>query len=239
MRINKYIATTGIASRRGAEELILAGRIAINGVVVRELSHSVAEGDIVTCDGALLSPAETVRLWKYHKPRGVICTDYDPEGRPTVRSQLPEALGRVLLVGRLDVESEGLLLLTNSGEVKRALELPANGLRRTYDVRLYGGLPRHAKPEIEAGVMVEGVQYRPAVLRMGAHGAQSRNQWCEITLQEGKNREVRRIFAHYGCAVNRLRRIAYGDITLGKLAVGAVEEIANAEVTVARMLQHK
>jgi 23S rRNA pseudouridine2605 synthase len=232
LRLNKYIAACGVASRRGAEELIVAGRVQINGAVVRELSHIVNDGEEVMLDGKPIKPYPAVRLWAFHKPRGYICTNHDPDGRPTIFSILPEAIGRVVSVGRLDLDSEGLLLLTNSGEVARALELPQNNLPRTYQVRIFG-MPSYAQAKsVEQGFKIDDIQYRPAEIRLprnvGAAGGK-KNNWVEITLYEGKNREVRRIFEYLGYPVNRLRRVGYGDVQLGNIELGEVRELgANA-----------
>jgi 23S rRNA pseudouridine2605 synthase len=231
LRLNKYIAACGVASRRGAEELILQGKIQVNGVMVRELGFTVADGAEVRLDGNIIKPHQQIRLWAFHKPRGYICTNSDPEGRPTIFSILPESIGRVVSVGRLDLDSEGLLLLTNSGELARALELPQNNLPRTYQVRTFG-LPSPAQIKaVERGIEIDGVKYRPAHIRLpnNISAAVKKNVWLEITLYEGKNREVRRIFEHLGCSVNRLRRVGYGEVQLGNIELGEVRELpANA-----------
>jgi 23S rRNA pseudouridine2605 synthase len=238
LRINKFIAGAGIASRRGAEELILAGRVKVNGEVMKSLGYDVAQNDIISVDNETIKQPEAVRLWKFNKPRGIICTNHDPEGRQTLFELLPPEMGRVISVGRLDLDSEGLILLTNSGEAARQLELPANNLPRTYEIRIYGKPTPAQIANIEAGIEVDGMQYQPATIQLpqlSQHN--SRNYWLRITLYEGKNREVRRIFDHIDCPVNRLRRIGFGHIKLGKLELGECIEIKDASVQLKLMLQ--
>jgi 23S rRNA pseudouridine2605 synthase len=238
MRINKFIAGAGIASRRGAEALILAGRIQVNGEVMKNLGYDVLADDIVEVDDEIIQQPEAVKLWKFNKPRGIICTNHDPEGRQTLFELLPPEIGRVVSVGRLDLDSEGLILLTNSGEVARQLELPANNLPRTYEIRTYGKPAPDQIAKIEAGIEVDGMQYQPAQLQFPSnYNKSTRNYWLRITLYEGKNREVRRIFDHIDCPVNRLRRIAFGNIKLGKLELGECVEVKDASVQLKLMLQ--
>jgi 23S rRNA pseudouridine2605 synthase len=237
LRINRYIAQAGVASRRQAEWLILNGRVDINGVTSRELGYVVAQDDLVTVDGEVISQPQKIRLWKFNKPRGIICTNYDPEGRETLFELLPPEIGRVISVGRLDLDSEGLILLTNSGEVGRALELPINNLPRTYEIRVFGKPAPHDIRRIEQGIMVEGLQYQPAEIEFPRDAPKNtRNYWLRITLYEGKNREVRRIFDEINCPVNRLRRTHFGNIVLGNMELGECVEIQDAEAQLKIML---
>jgi 23S rRNA pseudouridine2605 synthase len=225
IRLNKTLADAGVASRRGAEILIAQGRVQVNGVVADTPALQISADDMVTVDGQAIARAEKVRLWRYYKPVGLVCTHSDPEGRPTVFSALPEHLGRVISVGRLDVTSEGLLLLTNSGDLARQMELPASGLKRTYRVRVFGKPTEGTLKAIRAGVTIDGVEYRPAeVVTEGKGENTSRNVWLTMSLTEGKNREIRRIFEYFGHPVSRLIRVSYGQYQLGDMAVGEVRE---------------
>jgi 23S rRNA pseudouridine2605 synthase len=225
VRLNKTLADAGVASRRGAETLIAEGRVQVNGVVAETPALQIGAEDVVTVDGHAIARAEKVRLWRYYKPIGLVCTHSDPEGRPTVFEALPPSLGRVISVGRLDVTSEGLLLLTNSGDLARQMELPCNGLKRTYRVRVFGKPTEGTLKAIRAGVTIDGVEYRSAEVALeGKGGNTPRNVWLTMSLTEGKNREIRRIFEYFGHPVSRLIRITYGDYQLGNLAVGEVQE---------------
>ncbi len=237
MRINKFIAQAGVASRRGAEDLILSGRIKVNGEINRNLGYNTLPDDVVHFDGEVLSQPENVRLWKFNKPRGIICTNYDPEGRETLFELLPPEIGRVISVGRLDLDSEGLILLTNSGDIGRALELPINNLPRTYEIRVFGKPTKSQIADIESGLEIDGLQYQPSKLQFdGKSQRDTRNYWMKITLYEGKNREVRRIFEHIGCPVNRLRRTHFGNISLGDLQLGECVEVRDAKAQLQKML---
>ncbi len=224
----KRLARAGVASRREVERLIAAGRVALNGKVLASPALNVGEGDILTVDGAVVDAAEPTRLFRYHKPAGLVTTHVDPKGRPTVFAALPPGLPRVVSVGRLDLGSEGLLLLTNDGELSRALELPATAPQAP--------LPRPgARPDrpgassmrsrtgsrsrASATARSRPASTRPRTVRRGA------NLWITLSLTEGKNREVRRVLEALGLAVNRLIRVAYGPFALGTLAPGAVEEV--------------
>lgn len=223
-RIAKRIARAGICSRRDAEKLIEEGRVSINGKVLTTPAHVVVPGDKITVNGALLPEKEPTRLWRYHKPAGLVTTHRDPQGRPTLFEKLPEDMPRVISVGRLDLTSEGLLLLTNDGELARRLELPATGWIRRYRVRVHGEVDEAALAALAQGVTVEGVRYGPidAVLEKRQGAA---NAWLLVGLTEGKNREIRRVMAHLGYRVTRLIRTSYGPFQLGYLAEGAVEEV--------------
>ena len=226
-RVAKALARAGVASRREVERLIAAGRVALNGKVLDTPAVKVARGDLLTVDGALVGEAEPTRVWRYHKPTGLVTTHRDPKGRATVFEHLPEHLPRVISVGRLDLNSEGLLLLTNDGGLARALELPANGLVRRYRARARGHVTQARLDELKRGLTVEGVRYGPieASLDKAKEGPQGANLWITLTLTEGKNREVRRVLEALGLIVNRLIRLSSGPFQLGTLGVGEVEEV--------------
>ena len=232
-RIAKALARAGVASRREVERLIAEGRVALNGEVLTTPAVKVGPKDILTVNGEVVSDAEPTRLWRYHKPVGLVTTHVDPKGRATVFEHLPEGLPRVISVGRLDLSSEGLLLLTNDGELARALELPSTGLMRRYRARAYGHTSQEKLDRLMSGVTVEGVVYGPieAHLDKAQHRALDpekkgpANLWITITLTEGKNREVRRVLESIGLKVNRLIRLSYGPFALGTLEVGSAEEV--------------
>jgi len=226
-RVAKALARAGVASRREVERLIEAGRVALNGQVLTTPAVKVEPGDILTVDGAVVSDAEPARLFRYHKPVGLVTTHKDPQGRPTVFDALPKALPRLISVGRLDLNSEGLLLLTNDGGLARALESPAAGQVRRYRARARGRTTQARLDTLMAGVTVEGVRYGPieAVLDKAKEGPQGANLWITVALSEGKNREVRRVLESLGLKVNRLIRLAYGPLALGTLSPGEIEEV--------------
>jgi 23S rRNA pseudouridine2605 synthase len=221
-RIAKFLARAGVCSRRDAERLIADGRVKLNGKVLDTPAIKITEADLVTVDGRPIGAAEPTRLWRYHKPSGLVTTNRDPAGRPTVFEHLPPDLPRVVSVGRLDLTSEGLLLLTNDGVLARQLELPANGLVRRYRARAYGRIEQEELDRLKDGVVIEGVRYGPIEATLERGGA---NSWIALSLSEGKNREVRRVLEALGLKVNRLIRISYGPFQLGTLAPGAVEEV--------------
>ena len=222
-RIAKWLAHAGVASRRDAEKLLAEGKVRLNNATVTHPATFVTEGDLVTVDGALVEAAGKARLWRYHKPPGLVTTHKDPQARPTVFERLPPGLPRVVSVGRLDLSSEGLLLLTNDGALARRLELPANGWLRRYRVRVFGipDVPRLAS--LVHGVTIEGVKYGP--IEAGLDSRKGDNCWLTVGLREGRNREVRKVMAHLGFQVSRLIRVAYGPFQLGTLPRGAVEEV--------------
>jgi 23S rRNA pseudouridine2605 synthase len=224
MRIARFLAASGVASRRAAEAMIAADRVTLNGVAVAHPATFVADGDVVRVDGRLVSAPDRVRLWRYHKPPGLVTTHADPQGRPTVFASLPADLGRVISVGRLDLASEGLLLLTNDGALARKLELPATGWKRRYRARVHGAVDERALAALKNGITVAGVRY--GSIEAGLDVRKGANAWLSISLSEGKNREVRRVLAHLGLVVTRLIRVAYGPFQLGRLARGAAEEVA-------------
>jgi len=226
-RVAKALARAGVASRREVERLIEAGRVRVNGQVLLTPAVKVAPDDILTVDGEVVGEAEPTRMWRYHKPVGLVTTHKDPQGRPTVFEALPKELPRVISVGRLDLNSEGLLLLTNDGALARALELPSSGWSRTYRVRAYGETSQSRLDRLLTGLTLEGVKYGPIVAKLDKvkEGTRHTNVWITVTLSEGKNREVRKVLDSIGLQVNRLIRLAYGPFQLGTLPVGAAEEI--------------
>ena len=226
-RIAKVLARAGVASRRDVERLIAAGRVSVNGETLTTPAFKVAPTDRVTLDGRPVKAAEATRLFRYHKPPGLVTTHRDPQGRPTVFEALPKHLGRLISVGRLDLNSEGLLLLTNDGELARRLELPSSGLQRRYRARARGRVDEARLARLKGGITVAGVRYGPieAELEPG-HDEGAANQWIGISLAEGKNREVRKVLEALGLTVNRLIRVAYGPYALGGLERGELQEVS-------------
>lgn len=249
-RIAKFLARAGVASRRDVERLIAAGRIAVDDAVITTPATFVTAASRITLDGKPVAAAESTRLWLYHKPRGLVTTARDPQGRPTVFEKLPKHLPRVISIGRLDLDSEGLLLLTNDGALARRLELPSNGWPRTYRVRVRGCPTPAALAKLRDGITVRGIHYGPIdacidqapaarapehtharatrASDRSQHHVKSANTWLTVTLHEGKNREVRRVFAHLGHSVSRLIRISFGPFELASLPPGAVTEVPAA-----------
>lgn len=222
-RIAKRLARAGIASRRVAETMIAEGRVAVNGRVIDSPALNVTAADRILVDGKPLAEAEATRLWRYHKPAGLVTTDRDEKGRDTVFTRLPADMPRVLSVGRLDLTSEGLLLLTNDGALKRRLELPSTGWLRKYRVRAKGEPNDAALEPLRRGVTIDGEKFQPMTVTIDRQ--QGANAWLTIGLREGRNREIRRALEHVGLTVNRLIRLSYGPFQLGDLAPGAVEEV--------------
>lgn len=222
-KIAKVIARAGICSRRDAEKLVADGRVSVDGKAITSPAARVGAHNAVMVDGRPLPAAEPTRLWRFHKPAGLVTTHRDPEGRPTVFERLPPGLPRVVSVGRLDVNSEGLLLLTNDGEMARRLEHPAQGWLRRYRVRLFGKVTQDDLDRLAKGTTIAGVKYGPVQAELErAKGVYS---WATVALREGKNREVKRLMEHLGLRVARLIRVSFGPFQLGQLAEGAVEEI--------------
>ena len=222
-RIAKVIARAGVCSRRAAEELITSGKVAVNGEIIDSPALNVSENDKIEVNGQLLAAKEKTRIWRYHKPAGLITSYRDDKGRPTVFDSLPKDLPRVISVGRLDFNSEGLLLLTNDGEAARYMESPATAWRRKYKVRVHGKVTPDVLDRISKGVDFKGVHYGKAEVVFTKQ--QGTNAWLEITLKEGKNREIRKICEAVGLTVTRLIRLSYGPFQLGGLTKGEVEEI--------------
>lgn len=220
-RIAKAIARAGLCSRREAERWIADGRVNVNGRVLNTPAFEVTPADKVLVDGKPLPGAEPPRLWRYHKPKGLVTTHADPQGRPTVFEKMPPELPRVVSVGRLDFNTEGLLLLTNDGALARHLELPANAWVRRYRVRAKGRVTPADLEKLKAGIEIEGVRYGP--VEAAIDSVQGANMWLTIAIREGKNREVRKILAHLDLTVNRLIRVSFGPFQLLDLAPGAVE----------------
>jgi 23S rRNA pseudouridine2605 synthase len=227
-RIAKLLARAGVASRRDIERMIAEGRIALDGQTLTTPATLLTDLSRVTVDGKPVAEPEATRLFLFHKPAGCLTTARDPKGRRTIYDILPKDLPRLQPIGRLDMNTEGLLLLTTDGELKRALELPANAVERKYRVRVYGRVEQSALESLSEGVTIEGVRYGPILAdlerRTGA------NAWLTMTLTEGKNREVRRVAEHLGLKVTRLIRTAYGPFSLGESEPGEIAEASPADV---------
>lgn len=222
-RIAKVLSRAGVASRREAERMIAAGEVAVNGKVIDSPALNVSPKDRITVNGQPLAPPEPPRLWLYYKPEGLVTSAADEKGRDTVFDHLPEDMPRVMSVGRLDLNSEGLLLLTNDGELKRRLELPSTGWLRKYRVRVKGNPTDPDLEPLRQGITVEGERFQPMQVALDRH--QGANAWLTIGLREGKNREIRRAMAAIGLTVNRLIRVSYGPFRLNELQPGEVEEV--------------
>lgn len=224
-RIAKRLARAGLCSRREAERWIADGRVRLDGKVLTTPAVTVTAKNRILVDGKPLPEQEPTHLWRYHKPRGLVTTHKDPEGRTTVFDRLPAELPRVISVGRLDLNTEGLLLLTNDGALARHLELPSTGWTRRYRVRVHGRPAAAALESLADGLTIEGVRYGPIEAKVDSE--KGANAWLSLSLQEGKNREVRRVLEHIGLEVTRLIRISYGPFQLGDLERGAVKQVPN------------
>lgn len=222
-RIAKFMARSGVCSRREAEEIIKQKRVTVNGETVESPAFNVNGDEKILLDGEKLPQIEQTRLWLYHKPSGLLTTHKDTADRATVFDNLPPYMPRVISVGRLDLNSEGLLLLTNNGALSRQLELPQNGWKRRYKVRVHGFVDKKKLAELEKGVTIDGVEY--GAVKIEFEGQNSANAWLTITLNEGKNREVRKLMKHIGLEVSRLIRLSYGPFQLGSLKRGEVREV--------------
>jgi 23S rRNA pseudouridine2605 synthase len=222
-RIAKVIARAGLASRREAERWIAAGRVSVNGEVIGSPAVDVGAQDSIAVDGLALPARERTRLFLFHKPRGLLTSHGDPRGRATVFDVLPRHVPRLISVGRLDLNTEGLLLLTNDGSLARVLELPATGWLRRYRVRAHGRVAQDRLDGLRNGIAIDGVRYGP--IEASADRVQGANVWLTFAMREGKNREVKNVLGHLGLAVNRLIRVSFGPFTLGDLAPGKIEEV--------------
>lgn len=227
-RIAKWLAAAGVCSRREAEKLIEDGRVAVNGEVLESPAVKVSGRNKITVDGKRVGGPDKTRLFRFHKPKGLVTTNSDPEGRPTVFEALPKGLPRVVTVGRLDLNTEGLLLLTNDGELARALELPSSNLKRKYRARAYGEIDQHQLDTLRDGITYEGIEYKSIIARLQRRTGD--NNWIDMTLTEGKKREARRALESLGLRVNRLIRVAYGPFELENLPEGAVVEVPAGEL---------
>ncbi|MBL0318009.1 MAG: rRNA pseudouridine synthase [Alphaproteobacteria bacterium] len=236
MRLAKRMADAGVCSRRKAEEKILQGLVKVNGKLVETPAFTVVSTDSVVVEGKLLeSQRPATRMWIFHKPTGCLTTHSDPQGRATIFDILPRDLPRVITIGRLDYNSEGLLLLTNNGEVARYCSLPQTGWKRKYRVRAFGAIPHKFKEKVASGVTIDGIRYGAIGIEIDSTKEESPNHipnprarqnfWFTVTLTEGKNREIRNVFEHFGLAVNRLIRTAYGPFNLDELPRGKVQEV--------------
>jgi 23S rRNA pseudouridine2605 synthase len=223
-RIAKVIARAGLGSRRDAEKMILEGRVKVDGVAITSPARNVTAAQLITVDNNPLKAPEAARMWRYHKPSGLVTTHKDEKDRPTVFANLPASItGRVVSVGRLDYNSEGLLLLTNDGEIARRMEVPASGWVRVYRARLFGKVTQADLDKLATGVTIDGVKYGPIVANL--ERAKGVYAWATVSLKEGKNREVKRVMESLGLKVARLIRVSYGPFQLGQLAEGQAEEI--------------
>ena len=228
-RIAKMLARAGVGSRRAVERMIEAGMVKQDGQVISTPATLITSVEGITVDGMVVKPPEPTKIWKYHKPAGRMTTYYDPEGRPTVFEAMPENMPRVLSVGRLDLNTEGLLLLTNDGELARWLELPSTGWIRTYKVRCHGYFDREKVDEIRRGITLEDVKYRGVRININENRDKS-NIWLTIAITEGKNREVRKLLEYIGLRVTRLIRLSYGPFELEEMARGGIEEVTAKEM---------
>lgn len=222
-RLAKFMARSGVCSRRDAEELIKQKRVTVNGEIIDTPAFKVEGSEKILLDGEKLPEIEQTRLWLYHKPAGLLTTHKDTEARATVFDHLPAGLPRVISVGRLDLNSEGLLLLTNNGEISRKLELPENGWSRRYKVRVHGFVNKNKLADLAKGATVDGINYGPVKAELESQNGT--NSWLIVTLNEGKNREVRKLMKSIGLEVARLIRLSYGPFQLGSLKKGEVREV--------------
>ncbi len=222
-RLAKFMARSGVCSRRDAEELIKQKRVTVNGEIVDTPAFNVEGNEKILLDGEKLPEIEQTRLWLYHKPAGLLTTHKDTEARATVFDHLPAGLPRVISVGRLDLNSEGLLLLTNNGELSRKLELPENGWSRRYKVRVHGFVNKKKLEDLAKGTVVDGINYGPVKAELESQNGT--NSWLIVTLNEGKNREIRKLMKSIGLEVARLIRLSYGPFQLGSLKKGEVREV--------------
>ncbi|MEL6965178.1 MAG: pseudouridine synthase [Pseudomonadota bacterium] len=222
-RIAKRIARAGLCSRRDAERWIADGRVTLDGEVLTSPAVTVTSASVIEVDGKPLPAEDHSRLFRFHKPKGYLTAASDPDGRKTINELIPDGLPRLMPIGRLDMNSEGLLLLTNDGGLKRQLELPSTGWQRRYRVRVHGDIDEAKLASLKNGISIDGFDYGP--IEASLERAVGRNAWLQVALREGKNREIRRVMEHFGWPVNRLIRVSFGPFHLGKLEKGAVNEI--------------
>ena len=224
-RISKKIARLGICSRREAEKLIEQGRVCLNGKILQTPAVNIDEGDLIEIDGEKInSKEEPSRIFLYHKPAGTVTTAKDEHNRPTVFDNLPKNLPRLITIGRLDLNTEGLLLMTNDGELARHFELPSSGIKRTYRVRVHGNIDEKRLKNLTKGITIEGINYGSIEVEIDNKITTGRNHWLNVSLSEGKNREIRKVMKHLGLEVSRLIRISYGNYELGELKKGEIKE---------------
>ena len=224
-RIAKKLARIGIASRREVERMIADGRVAVDGTILASPALNVTDAHKITVDGKPVGVADEPRVWRYHKAAGTLTTNSDPQGRPTIFERLPPELPRVVTVGRLDFNTEGLLLLTNDGGLARHLELPQHAWIRHYRVRVYGKISPARLKALEDGVTIDRVHYEPIKVEVEHEKQEGHNSWLSVSIKEGKNREIRKVMEHLDLQVTRLLRVAFGPFQLGKLPRGGVEEV--------------
>lgn len=231
IRLAKRIAESGAASRREAERFIEEGRVKVDGTVINTPVFFVTDENIISIDDKPINKvSEKIIVWKFHKPGGVLTTKRDTQNRRTVFDCIPKIDQRLIYIGRLDYNTEGLLLFTNSGDLARKMELPSTGLKRTYRARILGTLNDEQVQKLKKGVTVDGVKYGPIDVKFETpRNRQSANSWIQVTLSEGKNREIRKVMEHMSCKVNRLIRISYGGILLGSLPCGAFIQLSKKE----------
>jgi 23S rRNA pseudouridine2605 synthase len=228
-RIAKYISECGFASRRKAEELVLMGKVRVNGTQISNVATKVGESDKVEVFGKPLHRPREIKIWLFHKPKGTLTTSMDPQGRRTIYDVLPSRFKNIITVGRLDFNTEGLLILTNNGDFSRKMELPSSGINREYRVRLLGDISIEDISRIESGITIDGIYYQPCQITIeGDHKDARKNFWLRIRLTEGKNREIRNIFEHFGLRISRLIRISFGPFYLEGIKPGDVVEVPKA-----------
>ncbi len=226
MRIAKWLARAGVASRREAEKLITAGRVSVDGEAITSPALNVTDQSTILLDGETIQAPEETRLWRLHKVTGTLTTNKDPQGRPTIFEQLPPGLPRLITVGRLDFNTEGLLLLTNDGSLARHLELPENAWKRKYRVRVHGFVDKGLLQRLAKGVRIDGVQYDAIQAVLEESKTDSTNRWISVTIREGKNREIRKVMEFIGLKVTRLIRVSFGPFQLAKMPRGEIQEIS-------------
>ena len=225
MRIAKYISHSGYCSRRNAEKLINEKKVKINSIVCQNLATKVSDQDTVKINNHIITLEKNIRLWYFYKPVGIITSSKDPQGRKTVFDLLPKSYPRLITIGRLDINSEGLLLFTNNGDLARYFELPKNNLKRKYRVRVNGKVSKNKLLSLRQGIRIDNISFKP--IKANLEKQMKTNAWINMTLSEGKNREIRKICSYFGWRVNKLIRINYGKFSLGNLKPGQIKEVYN------------